>query len=108
MAKRWLLSTHQGALGIEHLVGYLDGFYFRFSRRRSRSRGLVLLLVMQLAIDHDPVRYRDLIVTSKPNKISPVPPGRRGHPPGLDRPRTQRPWRQAVAITDQKRGRSDG
>ncbi len=41
LAKRWLLSTHQGAVHIEHLPGYLDEFCFRFNRRRSRSRGLV-------------------------------------------------------------------
>ena len=26
LAKRWLLSTHQGAVAIEHLPGYLDEF----------------------------------------------------------------------------------
>jgi len=54
LAKRWLLSTHQGAVDTEHLTGYLDEFCFRFNRRRSRSRGLVFLRVLQLAVGHDP------------------------------------------------------
>ena len=62
LAKRWLLSTHQGAVEVEHLPGYLDEFCFRFNRRRSRSRGLVFLRVLQLAVGHDPVRYKELIM----------------------------------------------
>jgi transposase-like protein len=93
LAKRWLLSTHQGAVHIEHLPGYLDEFCFRFNRRRSRSRGLVFYRVLQLAIGHDPVRYQQLIARSKPKTVRPAPPGNRGHPPSLDRPRARRPWR---------------
>jgi transposase-like protein len=37
---RWLLSTHQGAVGGDHIQPYLDEFSFRFNRRTSRSRGL--------------------------------------------------------------------
>ena len=96
LAKRWLLSTHQGAVNIEHLDGYLREFCFRFNRRRSRSRGLVFLRVLQLAINHDPVRYRALIAFPTPKKIPPIPPGRRGHPPSLDRPNAERPWRHAL------------
>lgn len=55
LAKRWLLSTHQGRVEVEHLPGYLDEFCFRFNRR-SRSRGLVFLRLLQLAVGHDPVR----------------------------------------------------
>ena len=29
LAKRWLLSTHQGAVEVDHLPGYLDEFCFR-------------------------------------------------------------------------------
>jgi transposase-like protein len=93
LAKRWLLSTHQGAVRIEHLPGYLDEFCFRFNRRRSRSRGLVFYRVLQLAVGHDPVRYQQLITGSTPKTVRPSPPGNRGHPPSLDRPRAQRPWR---------------
>lgn len=94
LAKRWLLSTHQGAVGIEHLPGYLDEFCFRFNRRRSRSRGLLFLRLLQLAVGHDPVRYRQLIKRHQPRKAPPRPPGATGHPPSIDRPRATRPWRR--------------
>lgn len=100
LAKRWLLSTHQGAVNTEHLTGYLDEFCFRFNRRRSRSRGLVFLRVLQLAVGHDPVRYRELIANPTPKKVPPAPPVRRGHPPSLDRPRARRPWRHAPSTTE--------
>ena len=108
LVKRWLLSTHQGAVDTEHLAGYLDEFCFRFNRRRSRSRGLVFLRVLQLAVGHDPVRYRQLIANPKPKKVPPIPPGRRGHPPSLDRPRAARPWRQAPSTPEHAQVRSDG
>lgn len=93
LAKRWLLSTHQGRVEVEHLPGYLDEFCFRFNRRRSRSRGLVFLRVLQLAIGHDPVRYKELIKHPRPRTVPPRPPGVTGHPPSIDRPRADRPWR---------------
>ena len=62
LAKRWLLSTHQGAVDVEHLDGHLREFCFRFNRRRSRSRGLVFMRVLQLAVGHDPVRYRQRVM----------------------------------------------
>ncbi len=108
LAKRWLLSTHQGAVNIEHLDGYLDEFCFRFNRRRSHSRGLLFLRVLELAIGHDPVRYRELVANPTPKKAPPAPPGSRGHPPSLDRPRAERPWRHAhQAIVEEQVG-SDG
>jgi transposase-like protein len=33
LLKRWLLGTHQGAIGHAHLDYYLDEFTFRFNRR---------------------------------------------------------------------------
>lgn len=95
LAKRWLLGTHQGAVEDAHLAGYLDEFVFRFNRRRSRSRGLVFHRVLQLAVSHDPVRYRDLIVERRPRVVPPIPPARRGHPPSLERRAAGRPWRNA-------------
>ncbi len=71
----------------------MDEFCFRFNRRRSSSRGLPFLRVLQLAVGHDPVRYRQLIASPKPKKIRPAPPGSRGNPTSLDRPRATRPWR---------------
>jgi transposase-like protein len=93
LAKRWLLSTHQGAVDDAHLASYLDEFVFRFNRRRSRNRGLVFYRVLELAVEHNPVRYRDLIAKSSPREVPLTPPSARGHPPSLDRPPLDRPWR---------------
>jgi hypothetical protein len=62
LAKRWLLGTHQGSADDAHLTSYLDEFVFRFNRRRSRSRGLLFYRVLELAVAHEPVRYRDLVL----------------------------------------------
>jgi len=94
LAKRWLLGTHQGSVGDAHLPGYLNEFVFRFNRRRSRSRGLVFYRVLELAVTHEPVRYRDRIATPRPGSGRPrTPPGTRGHPPSIERPPAGRPWR---------------
>ena len=95
LAKRWILSTHQGSVADPHLQSYLNEFVFRFNRRNSRSRGLLFYRLLELAVDHDPVRYRQLVADSKSKKVPPVPPWRRGQPPSLDRPRVQRLWRAA-------------
>lgn len=92
LARRWLLSTHQGSVDEAHLQSYLDEFVFRFNRRRSRSRGLVFYRVLELAAGHDPVRYRDIIAGTWPRKIPPSPPPVRGRPASLERPAAQRPW----------------
>ena len=93
LAKRWLLGTHQGSVDDAHLASYLNEFVFRFNRRRSRSRGMVFYRVLELAVGHDPVRYRDLIATRRPRNSPPVPPRKRGRPPSLERPPANRPWR---------------
>jgi len=92
LIKRWLLGTHQGSVELAHLPSYINEFAFRFNRRRSRSRGLVFYRVLELAIAHDPVRYRDLVVNPQPKTTPPTPPGKRGNPPSMDRPRAARPW----------------
>ena len=91
LARRWLLGTHQGAVDRQHLPGYLNEFVFGFNRRTSRNRGLVFMRVLQLAVGHDPVRYRELIRHPRPRETSPVPPGATGHPPSLERPRRTGP-----------------
>jgi transposase-like protein len=93
LAKRWLLGTHQGSVEDKHLQSYLNEFCFRFNRRRSRSRGLVFYRVLELAVGHDPVRYRDLVAAPKPKAKPPAAPARRGQPPSIERPRAVRPWR---------------
>jgi len=95
LAKRWLLGTHQGSADDAHLASYLGEFVFRFNRRRSRSRGMVFYRVLELAVAHEPVRYRDLVLNPQPKKTPPRPPGARGKPPSLERPPAKRPWRAA-------------
>ena len=95
LAKRWLLGTHQGSVEPTHLQAYLDEFVFRFNRRTSRSRGLVFHRVLELAVAHEPVRYSDLIVQRRPKKKPPAGRAGWGHPPSLDRPPANRPWRTA-------------
>jgi ISXO2-like transposase domain/Transposase zinc-ribbon domain len=95
LAKRWLLGTHQGSVDDGHLQSYLDEFVFRFNRRRSRSRGMVFYRVLELAVAHEPVRYRDLILNPEPKKHPPAGRADWGHPPSLERPPANRPWRAA-------------
>ena len=96
LAKRWRLGTHQGSVEPAHLASYLNEFGFRFNRRRSRSRGMVFYRVLELAVAHDPVRYQDLIASRRPRAVPPSPPQARGHPPSLERPPANRPWRTAA------------
>jgi transposase-like protein len=94
LAKRWLLGTHQGSVDEAHLPNYLNEFVFRFNRRRSHSRGLLFYRLLQLGVDHDPVRYRELI--AKPERLPTPrtpPPGPRGRTPSVQRPAADRPWR---------------
>jgi transposase-like protein len=92
LARRWLLGTRQGSVDEAHLPAYLNEFAFRFNRRRSRSRGMVFYRVMELAAGHQPVRYRDLLATSRP-RPGQAPPGTRGKPRSLEQPPADRPWR---------------
>ena len=43
LLQRWLLGTHQGAVSLVHLDAYLNEFTFRFNRRHSRRRGMLVL-----------------------------------------------------------------
>jgi len=95
LAKRWLLGTHQGSVDNAHLQSYLDEFVFRFNRRTSRSRGMVFYRVLELTVAHEPVRYRDLILNPEPKKNPPAGRAGWGHPPSLERPPANRPWRAA-------------
>jgi len=93
LAKRWLLSTHQGSFDQAHLPSYLNEFVFRFNRRRSRSRGMVFYRVLQLAVGHGPVRYRELVKHPRPRPSRRPPSRTRGRPPSLERQAADRPWR---------------
>lgn len=61
LLKRWLLGTHQGSVLPNHLQSYLEEFTFRFNRRTSRSRGLVLRRLLEQAVRTDPVTQADII-----------------------------------------------
>jgi len=61
LLKRWLLGTHQGAVGYAHLDYYLDEFTFRFNRRTSASRGKLFYRLVQQAVRVGPQPYRILI-----------------------------------------------
>lgn len=66
LLKRWLLGTHQGAVGHDHLDYYLDEFTFRFNRRTSASRGKLFYRLLQQAVQVDPAPYK-AIVGGSPN-----------------------------------------
>jgi len=61
LLKRWLLGTHQGAIGQEHLDYYLDEFTFRFNRRKSTSRGKLFYRLVQQAVQVEPVTFASMI-----------------------------------------------
>lgn len=65
LLKRWLLGTHQGAQNFSHLQYYLDEYTFRFNRRKSRSRGLLFLRLIQQALQVDPIITEKLKVSSQ-------------------------------------------
>jgi transposase-like protein len=68
LLKRWLLGTHQGAIGHDHLDAYLDEFTFRFNRRTSRSRGKLFYRLAQQAVQVDPAPFTTII---KPQHLGP-------------------------------------
>src|SRR6266511_1167780 len=61
LLKRWLLGTHQGAVGPTHLDYYLDEFTFRFNRRRSASRGKLFFRLLEQAVQVGPVTYETIV-----------------------------------------------
>ena len=61
LLKRWLLGTHQGAVGGKQLDYYLDEFAFRFNRRTSRARGLLFYRLLQQAVEVGPAPYRHIV-----------------------------------------------
>jgi len=65
LLKRWLLGTHQGAVGEKHLQSYLDEYVFRFNRRKAAARGLLFYRLLECAMNVQPITY-DELVKSKP------------------------------------------
>ena len=54
LLKRWVLGTHQGGISMEQLDWYLAQFVFRFNRRKSSSRGLLFLRLLECAVATPP------------------------------------------------------
>ena len=65
LLQRWLLGTHQGGVGPEHLDAYLNEFTFRFNRRHSRRRGMLFYRLLEQSIAAEPVTYSSLIANPK-------------------------------------------
>jgi transposase-like protein/ribosomal protein L37AE/L43A len=61
LLKRWLMGTHQGAIGHDFLDYYLDEFTFRFNRRKSASRGKLFYRLAQQAVQVEPTPFTTLI-----------------------------------------------
>lgn len=61
LVKRWLMSTHQGAVSGKHLAYYLDEYTFRFNRRTSRSRGLLFYRLLEQAVMTAPMSFRQIV-----------------------------------------------
>jgi hypothetical protein len=99
LAKRWLLSTHQGSVDNAHLPSYLNEFCFRFNRRTARHRGLLFLRLLELAVTHDPVRRNALILGSEvPRKRPPVPAPKAISRHGLRFERHDETWQCSVVV----------
>lgn len=95
LVRRWLMGTHQGSVGRDHLVFYLDEFSFRFNRRRSRERGLLFFRLMEICLGHSKMTYRSLITNYNHAKTNhPTPPATKGRTESLERPVAHRPWRE--------------
>lgn len=61
LVKRWLLSTHQGAVSAKHLQAYLDEYVFRFNRRRSSSRAKLFHRLAEFAVVTAPCSFRSIV-----------------------------------------------
>jgi hypothetical protein len=61
LLKRWILETHQGSVSDEHLQAYLEELNFRFNRRTSSRRGLVLYRLLEQHAVTDQVTEKYLI-----------------------------------------------
>ena len=67
-----LLGTHQGAVSVAHIDYYLDEYTFRFNRRKSASRGLLFLRLIQQAVDLSPVPANAIRGGQRPTENQPI------------------------------------
>ena len=97
LLQRWLLGTHQGGVGPEHLDAYLNEFTFRFNRRHSGRRGMLFYRLLEQSIAADPITYSSLIANPRATGRQATPPSRPGRVASI--PAVHRPWRQTPANT---------
>jgi hypothetical protein len=63
LLKRWLNGTHLRSVQHRHLDYYLDEFTFRFNRRHSKARGLLVHRLAQRVVAVGPAPYRTIVGT---------------------------------------------
>ena len=61
LLKRWLMGTLQGSCSKEHFSYYLDEYTFRYNRRKSKSRGLLFLRLLENAVQIETATYKQMI-----------------------------------------------
>lgn len=61
LLKRWLLGTFQGSCSKEHFSYYLDEYTFRYNRRKSKSRGLLFLRLLENAVQIEATTYKQMV-----------------------------------------------
>ncbi len=69
LLKRWLLGTHQNYVSPSRLQNYLEEFVFRYNRRKSNSRGLLFQRIMEQAVKHNPVKYKEIMSNSSTGEM---------------------------------------
>jgi hypothetical protein len=91
LVKRWVMGTLHASNSPEHMPAYFDEWVFRFSRRNSRSRGLLVQRLLQQAVEGDALTCNEL---RKAGRTRPPPPDReRMRPPSLEREDSGLRWR---------------
>lgn len=71
LLKRWLLGTHHGGWGAQHVETYLDEFVFRFNRRQSNARGLLFYRLLQNAVALRKINQEVIVLRPKPSGTKP-------------------------------------
>jgi ISXO2-like transposase domain len=71
LLKRWLLGTHHGGWGAQHVEAYLDEFVFRFNRRQSNARGLLFYRLLQNAVALRKMNQEVIVLRPKPAGTKP-------------------------------------
>ena len=72
LVKRWLMGTHQGSFGSDHLQYYLDEYAFRFNRRLSKHRGKLFYRLMQQAVTTEATPLESLFARKETSKTQDI------------------------------------